>query len=104
VRLFELGQNELAKQGLILVDTKYEFGLIGGKLHLIDEVHTPDSSRFWYSENYQEQFDQGLSPKKLDKEFLRAWLLEQGFSDEATKPTIPANIWKAVKNRYEESY
>jgi phosphoribosylaminoimidazole-succinocarboxamide synthase len=95
----------LAQQGLILVDTKYEFGLIDGQVVLIDEVHTPDSSRFWYAEDYLPRFQAGESPRKLDKEFFRAWLLEQGFDPEKGQPfPIPDAVLSELRQRYEEAY
>jgi phosphoribosylaminoimidazole-succinocarboxamide synthase len=103
--LFDLGTKELAHQGLILVDTKYEFGLIDGQVVLIDEVHTPDSSRFWYAEDYLPRFQAGESPRKLDKEFFRAWLLEQGFDPEKGQPfPIPDAVLSELRQRYEEAY
>ena len=72
---------ELAREhGLILVDTKYEFGMNNGELILIDEIHTPDSSRYWYSDTYEQLFMQGEKQRKLDKEYLRQWLMEQNYS------------------------
>ena len=102
--LFRRGQEILAKQGLILVDTKYEFGVIDGKLVLVDEIHTPDSSRFWFAEDYATAFAQGREPKKLDKEYLRQWLIKNGFSGEGTPPAIPQDVYDEVYNRYCEAF
>ncbi len=77
--LFAYGTEQAANRGLILVDTKYEFGKFDGEIYLIDEVHTPDSSRFFYSEGYQERQDQSEKQKQLSKEFVRQWLISNGF-------------------------
>ena len=77
--LFQRGTKMAAKKGLILVDTKYEFGKKDGIIYLIDEIHTPDSSRYFYSEGYQERFEKGEEQKQLSKEFVRKWLIENGF-------------------------
>ncbi|MGA9595840.1 MAG: phosphoribosylaminoimidazolesuccinocarboxamide synthase, partial [Acidimicrobiia bacterium] len=93
------GQRVAAEAGLILVDTKYEFGLIDGKLALIDEVHTPDSSRYWVADSY------GLGePENYDKEFLRLWFVEQGYRGEGTAPTMPDEFVAAVAARYIDTY
>ena len=78
--LFERGTQIAAERGLILVDTKYEFGLKDGDIYLIDEIHTPDSSRYFYADGYQERFDKGEQQKQLSKEFVREWLMENNFS------------------------
>ena len=103
--LFKRG-TELAKsRGLILVDTKYEFGIINGKLHLIDEVHTPDSSRFWYADDYKSLFEAGEKQKKVDKEFLRQWLMEEkNFMGDGDIPEIPDEIRVEVALRYIQAY
>lgn len=98
--LFQRGQEILASRGLILVDTKYEFGTVDGKLILVDEVHTPDSSRFWYADDYPQAFAEGREPKKLDKEYLRQWLLAKGFSGHGEPPVIPAEVMDEVYRRY----
>ncbi len=77
--LYQRGTEIAAKQGLILVDTKYEFGKADGKIYLIDEIHTPDSSRYFYSEGYEERQKNGEPQKQLSKEFVRKWLIENGF-------------------------
>ncbi len=105
-KLFESGTEYAAKQGLILVDTKYEFGKKDGKIYLIDEVHTPDSSRYFYADQYQERFEKGEAQKQLSKEFVRQWLIEQGFMGrpEDKMPEIPDEFIQSVTNRYIELY
>jgi phosphoribosylaminoimidazole-succinocarboxamide synthase len=105
-RLFERGTEVAAKQGLILVDTKYEFGLHHGKLTLIDEVHTSDSSRYFYSDGYQQRQDAGEPQKQLSKEFLREWLMEQGFRglEGQTLPDLPDTFRWSIFQRYSELY
>ncbi len=78
-RLFAIGTKMANDKGLILVDTKYEFGKHNGKVILIDEVHTPDSSRYFYADTYQELFEAGKTQRQLSKEFVRQWLMENGF-------------------------
>lgn len=104
MRLFELGQNIVREQGIILVDTKYEFGLLDGELVLIDEIHTPDSSRFWHADTYDERVSQGKEPQKLDKEYLRIWLSEQGFTGEGAVPEIPEDVLVESAKRYIRAY
>lgn len=105
VRLFERGQEIVAKQGLILVDTKYEFGITeDGNLILADEIHTSDSSRFWYADTYQERFDAGEEQRMLDKEYLRQYLLSIGYSGDGEKPVIPFEVICGVVERYAEAY
>lgn len=99
--LFRRGTETAAARGLILVDTKYEFGLKDGTLRLVDEVHTPDSSRYWYADTYESRFCSGEKQRELDKEYLRQWLLERGFSGDGTPPAIPDDVrietaWKYV--------
>lgn len=105
-RLFERGQQYAASRGLILVDTKYEFGLRDGKIYLIDEVHTPDSSRYWYMDDYEERFAQGLPPRQLSKEFVRQWLMDNGFMGrEGDKmPDLSDDVVKNISQRYIELY
>lgn len=103
--LFACGTEEAAKQGLILVDTKYEMGLLrdaDGKAHLVlaDEVHTPDSSRYWISESYQERFERGEDPEMLDKEFVRRWLIEQGYMGEGEAPIFSDEMRVEIARRY----
>lgn len=105
-KLFERGSEIAEKQGLILVDTKYEFGLWNGKLTLIDEVHTTDSSRYFYKEGYEKRLEAGEPQKQLSKEFLREWLMEKGFKGEEgqTPPTLPDSFRWSVYKRYKELY
>lgn len=103
--LFGRGSEIAARQGLLLVDTKYEFGLLpDGELILVDEVHTPDSSRFWYADGYEELFARGAEQRKLDKEYLRAWLLEQGWSGHGPAPAIPEAVFEELAWRYVQAY
>jgi len=98
--IFARGQEIARKAGLILVDTKYEFGLIDGKLAVIDEIHTPDSSRYWTLDSYGE----GREPENFDKEFLRLWFAQQGYRGEGTPPTMPAEFIVQVAERYISAY
>lgn len=102
LKLFERGQQIASKQGLILVDTKYEFGLDAqGNITLADEVHTPDSSRFWLAKSYEERFVHGKEPENIDKEFLRRWLKEQCDPYKVEKlPEVPENFLEELAARY----
>ena len=100
LELFEYGTMLCSKAGIILVDTKYEFGLIDGKLVLIDEVHTPDSSRFWVKKTYLQRFKKGLEPENFDKEFLRIWYAKRGYKGNGKPPKIALSLQKAVSERY----
>lgn len=102
--LFARGQALLAERGLILVDTKYEFGLYQDRLILCDEVHTPDCSRFWFADDYEAAFAEGREPKKLDKEYLRSWLAGQGFTGEGPIPAIPGEVFAETRRRYVEAF
>lgn len=104
--LFQRGTEMAAKQGLILVDTKYEFGLLDGKVILIDEIHTPDSSRYFYADGYEERQAKGENQKQLSKEFVREWLIENNFQglDGQTMPEMPDSFVKTVTERYIELY
>lgn len=104
--LFRRGTEIAAKMGLILVDTKYEFGKRDGKVILIDEIHTPDSSRYFYAEGYEEKFEQGQSQKQLSKEFVRQWLIEHDFMNRPgdTMPEITDEYAQSVSDRYIELY
>jgi phosphoribosylaminoimidazole-succinocarboxamide synthase len=104
--LFQRGTEMAAKQGLILVDTKYEFGMRNGEVILIDEIHTPDSSRYFYAEGYQERQDRDEPQKQLSKEFVRQWLIENGFQglDGQTMPFMPDEFVKTITERYVELY
>lgn len=104
--LFERGQQMAAERGLILVDTKYEFGKIGEEIYLIDEIHTPDSSRYFYSEGYDELFAKGEQQRQLSKEFLREWLMENNFQgrDGDVMPELTDEFVQSVSQRYIELY
>jgi phosphoribosylaminoimidazole-succinocarboxamide synthase len=104
--LFARGTEIAAKQGLILVDTKYEFGKADGKIYLIDEIHTPDSSRYFYSNGYTERQKNGEPQKQLSKEFVRKWLIENGFQgkDGQVVPLMTKEIVKSISERYIELY
>lgn len=104
--LFARGSEMAAKQGLILVDTKYEFGKKDGKIYLIDEIHTPDSSRYFYADGYQERFDKGEQQRQLSKEFVREWLMENNFQglDGQQVPAMSEDFIKSVSDRYIELY
>lgn len=106
MKLFARGQEIAGSRGLILVDTKYEFGLDkDGEIVLIDEIHTPDSSRYWYKETYEERFDKRLEPKYFDKEFLRLWFKENSdpYNDEVL-PEAPEKMITELSRRYAEIY
>ena len=102
VALFKRGEEMASARGLILVDTKYEFGMIDGKLHVIDEIHTADSSRYWVADGYQARFDAGESQQMLDKENIRQWLIEQGYQGEGTAPVIPEELRLELALKYAE--
>lgn len=104
--LFERGTEIAAKRGLILVDTKYEFGLHNGEVTLMDEIHTPDSSRYFYSEGYEEKFEKGEPQKQLSKEFVREWLLSNNFQGQEGQklPEMTDEIVDNISNRYIELY
>ena len=102
--LFKAGQEWAAKQGLILVDTKYEFGIVDGELIVIDEIHTPDSSRYWVAKEYESRFNNGESQLMLDKENIRQWLIERGFSGEGVPPELSEEIRTTLAERYVELY
>ncbi len=104
--LFKRGQEIAEKHGLILVDTKYEFGKRDGKVILIDEIHTPDSSRYFYADGYEEKFAKGEPQKQLSKEFVRQWLIEHNFMNEPGQkmPEITDEYAKSVSDRYIELY
>jgi len=104
--LFQRGTEIAAKRGLILVDTKYEFGLLNDKVILIDEIHTPDSSRYFYLEGYEERQIKGEPQKQLSKEFVRQWLMENGFQglEGQTMPDMPDEFVQTITDRYIELY
>ncbi len=105
-KLFEKGTKMAAARGLILVDTKYEFGKVNDRIVLIDELHTPDSSRYFYSEGYKDRQDKGEPQKQLSKEFVREWLMEQGFQGQEGQqiPVMHQAFVKSVSERYIELY
>lgn len=105
-KLFKKGQEIAQKQGLILVDTKYEFGKKDGKIYLIDEIHTPDSSRYFYADGYAEKQSKGEPQKQLSKEFVRQWLIENGFQGKEGQkvPTMPDNFIDTITERYIELF
>ena len=104
--LYERGTEIAARQGLILVDTKYEFGKANGEIYLIDEIHTPDSSRYFYQEGYEERQLRGEPQKQLSKEFVRRWLIENGFQgkDGQVVPVMTPEIVNSISDRYIELY
>ena len=104
IQLFAAGQKWAAKQGLILVDTKYEFGMVNDELIVIDEIHTPDSSRYWIASEYEDRFNKGGNQKMLDKENIRQWLIDRGFSGEGTPPPLTDDIRIILAERYIELY
>jgi len=106
LELFKRGTEIASKMGLILVDTKYEFGKIGDKIYLIDEIHTPDSSRYFYKEGYEDRQKKGISQKQLSKEFVREWLMENGFQGLKGQeiPEMPDDFVNEVSERYIELF
>ena len=106
LEVFKRGSEIAAEHGLILVDTKYEFGKKDGKIYLIDEINTPDSSRYFYADEYQERFEKGLPQKQLSKEFVREWLMENGFQGKEGQkvPEMSDEFVNEVSERYIELY
>ena len=104
LKLFQRGEEWADKQGLILVDTKYEFGIVDEKLIVIDEIHTPDSSRYWIKDEYESRFKNGQKQLMLDKENIRQWLIEKGFSGEGTPPELDDDIRTLLSEKYIELY
>lgn len=106
LKLFQRGTEIAAKKGLILVDTKYEFGKNNDKIYLIDEIHTPDSSRYFYAQNYEDQFAKGLPQKQLSKEFVREWLMANGFQGQQgqTVPEMTDEVVNNITKRYIELF
>jgi len=104
--LFQRGQEMAKEKGLILVDTKYEFGKAEGKIYLIDEIHTPDSSRYFYAEGYEENQKQGLPQKQLSKEFVRQWLIANGFQGKEGQvvPEMSDELVESISDRYIELF
>jgi phosphoribosylaminoimidazole-succinocarboxamide synthase len=104
-RLFRRGQEWAATRGLILVDTKYEMGIADGKLVVIDEIHTPDSSRYWIADGYEDRFTRGVEQQMLDKENIRQWLIqEHGFSGHGTPPPLSDDVRVMLARKYLELY
>ena len=104
--LFQRGSEMATERGLILVDTKYEFGHKDGQIYLIDEIHTPDSSRYFYADSYEECFEKGERQKQLSKEFVREWLMENGFQGQPGQqiPEMTIEVINNITNRYIELY
>jgi phosphoribosylaminoimidazole-succinocarboxamide synthase len=105
-KLFERGQEMAHKRGLILVDTKYEFGIYDGDIMLIDEIHTPDSSRYFYKDEYDDRFNRGVAHNQLSKEFVREWLIEHNFmgKEGEVMPDMPDEFVNRVSDRYVRLY
>jgi len=103
--LFAFGQKRAAERGLILVDTKYELGRTpDGRIVFIDEIHTPDSSRYWYAEDYEARLGKGEEPRSLDKEYVRRWYVDQGYNGTGTPPAIPDDVRIEAAKRYIGAY
>ncbi len=103
--LFKVGQAIAGRAGMILVDTKYEFGRApDGQVLLIDEVHTPDSSRFWKKDSYQEHFERGEEAENFDKEFIRLAYVERGYRGDGQPPSMPVELWASASQRYIDIY
>lgn len=105
-RIFQIGTEMAAKHGLILVDTKYEFGKREGKVVLLDEIHTPDSSRYFYADTYQENYEKGLPQRQLSKEFVRQWLMDNGFMGKQGQkvPEMTDEVCRSISERYIELF
>ncbi len=103
-KLFDAGVKEAAKRGLILVDTKYEIGKLNGEFVISDEIHTPDSSRYWFADTYSELFKAGKDQRKLDKEYVREWLVEQGFRGDGVPPVLTEAVRIEAARRYIQAY
>lgn len=105
LELFAFGQARAAERGMILVDTKYEVGRRpDGTIVLIDEIHTPDSSRYWYADSYEPALSSQGNPRSIDKEYVRRWLVEQGFDGDGTPPTLPDEVRVEAARRYIEAF
>jgi len=102
MRLYERGVSRATDHGLIFVDTKYEFGISNGKIMLMDEVNTPDSSRYWMVDDYEARFEKEEEPRKLDKEYVRTWLVEQGFTGDGKPPKLTDELRIEAAARYME--
>lgn len=105
-KLFKIGSDMAAEKGLLLIDTKYEFGKLNGKVILIDEIHTPDSSRYFYADGYQQRLEAGEPQRQLSKEFVRQWLMDNGFQGKEGQnvPEMTPQVVEAISNRYIELY
>jgi len=103
-KLFDAGVKHAAAQGLILVDTKYEIGQLNGKLVVSDEIHTPDSSRYWFADTYEELFKAGREQRKIDKEYVREWLVSQGFRGDGVPPALTEEVRLEAARRYIQAY
>ena len=103
-RLFAAGVKHAASRGLILVDTKYELGRLNGQLVVSDEVHTPDSSRYWFADTYEELFKAGKDQRKIDKEYVREWLVSQGFRGDGPPPALTDEVRIEAARRYIQAY
>lgn len=104
LKLFRRGVEYSASRGLILVDTKYELGLLNGDVVVSDEVHTPDSSRYWFADSYEQLFNAGKDQRKLDKEYVREWLADHGFRGDGVPPVLPDEVRIEAARRYIEAY
>lgn len=104
LEVFERGSKICNRAGIILVDTKYEFGILNGKLILIDEIHTPDSSRYWVKETYKDRFKKGMEPESYDKELMRIWFKEHGYKGEGKPPKMPESFILKMSKRYISIY
>ena len=98
--LFKKGTEVCSKAGIILVDTKYEFGILDGRVILIDEIHTPDSSRFWVKKTYSERLKKGLEPENFDKEFMRLWYAKKGYTGDGEPPKMTRDFVNQISERY----
>jgi len=103
-RLYDFGTRHAASRGLIFVDTKYELGRLNGCLVVSDEINTPDSSRYWFADDYEEHFRAGEEQRKLDKEYVRTWLADQGFRGDGTPPRLPDEVRIEAAKRYIRAY
>lgn len=103
-RLFAAGVKHAASRGLILVDTKYELGRLNGQLVVSDEVHTPDSSRYWFADTYEDLFKTGKDQRKIDKEYVREWLVSQGFRGDGEPPALTEQVRIEAAKRYIQAY
>jgi len=104
LRLFDFGTRHARRQGLILVDTKYELGRRDGKLLVSDEIHTPDSSRYWFADSYETLFAAGRDQLKIDKEYVREWYAARGFRGEGVPPAMPDDVRLEAAQRYIQAY